>query len=377
MKKLLCALLVLVMTMACMTAMAADPILVGVSCMETGSMAAGGLHMKQAITMAFEEINGNGGVLGGSQLEMYLVDDTGNAAGAVTAVNNILTQDVAVCIGPHTSPMALAAMEYYKEEGIPFVSAATSPSLLDQNNEYFFRISVSDGSVGKVMVKFAADNFGAKKIAAMYITDDYGKAANNSSKEYAESLGLEYYAEGMTAEDTDVTSQLLKIKEWGPDVIFSFTHDADSALVVRQFAELGLKADIPFIGPNALPMPQVLDLVSGEQVDGMYASTDFFADTTDPVMADFMQRYEARWGMLPERYAAMYYSASYLVADALTRAGSADPAAIRDALAATDGFPCVLGDLKANEFGELNSTLFILQIDANKECTVAQKVSLN
>lgn len=376
MKKFLATILVLVLALCCISpALAEDPILVGVSCMETGSMAAGGLHMKQAITMAFEEINANGGVLG-RELEMYLVDDAGNAAGAVTAVNNILSRDPAICIGPHTSPMALAAMDFYKEAGVPFISAATSPSLLDQQNEYFFRISVSDAVVGEVMVKYAAENFGAKKIAAMYITDDYGKAANSASEAYAQSIGLEYYSEGMTAEDTDVTSQLLKIRDWGPDVVFSFTHDADSALVVRQYNELGLK-EIPFIGPNALPMPQVLDLVSGEQVDGLYASTDFFGDRSDPTMSDFMDRYTERWGVEPERYAAMYYSAAYLAADAITRAGSTDHEAIREALASTVDFPCVLGNLTANEHGELNSTLFILKIDADKNCTVAQKVSLN
>lgn len=375
MKKILATLLALVMVLCCAGAMAEDTILVGVSYMETGSMAAGGMNMKQAITMAFEEINAAGGVLG-KQLEMYAIDDTGTAAGAVTAVNNILAQDPAIGIGPHTSPMALAAMEFYKEAGIPFISAATSPSLLEQENEYFFRISVSDAAVGEVMVKFAAENFGAKKIAAMYITDDYGKAANNASQAYAESIGLEYYSEGMTAEDTDVTSQLLKIKDWGPDVIFSFTHDADSALVVRQYNELGL-TDIPFIGPNALPMPQVLDLISGEQADGLYASTDFFGDTSDPVMKDFIDRYTERWGNEPERYAAMYYSAAYLAADAIERAGSTDHEAIREALATTEGFSCVLGQLTANEHGELNSTLFILSIDGEKNCTVAQKVSLN
>ena len=109
----------------------------------------------------------------------------------------------------------------------------------------------------------------------------------------------------------------------------------------------------------------------------MYASTDFFLDLNDTVMKDFRDRYFERWGVEPERYAAMYYSAAYLTADAINRAGSTDHEAIREALAATDGFACVLGSLKANEHGELNSTLFILQIDANKECSVAQKVSLN
>lgn len=378
MKKTLAILLATLLALCCVSAALAedDTILVGVSYMETGSMAAGGQNMRAAIEMAFDEINEAGGVLGGKKLEIYAVDDTGTADGAVTAVTNILAQSPVVCIGPHTSPMALAASQLYLEDGIPFVSAATSPSLLEEENPYFFRISVSDAAVGEVMVKFAIDNFAAKKIAAIYITDDYGKAANNASQAFAESQGLEYYSEGMTAEDTDVTSQLLKIKDWAPDVIFSFNHDADSALVVRQYNELGLK-EIPFVGSNALPMPQVLDLVTGEQADGLYASTDFFGDTSDPVLNEFLTKFEERTGIAAERYAAMYYSAAYLVADAIERAGSTDSEAIREALAATDGFQCVLGSLKANEFGELNSTLFILAIDGNKECSVAQKVSMN
>ena len=94
-------------------------------------------------------------------------------------------------------------------------------------------------------------------------------------------------------------------------------------------------------------------------------------------MSDFMDRYAERWGVEPERYAAMYYSATYLAADAITRAGSTDHEAVRAALAATENFPCVLGNLTANEHGELNSTLFMLQIDGEKNSSVVQKVSMN
>ena len=106
-----------------------EPIKVGVSNMVTGPMAAGGIRMKQAITMAFEEINANGGVLGGRPLEMVLVDDTGTPTGAVNAVNKILGENVSVSIGPHTSPMASATQELYRKAGVPFITAATSPKL--------------------------------------------------------------------------------------------------------------------------------------------------------------------------------------------------------------------------------------------------------
>lgn len=353
-----------------------QPVYVGVSDMQTGPMAAGGLRMKQTIEMAFEEINANGGVLGGRPLEIKLVDDTGTPTGAVNAVNRILGENVTAVLGPHTSPMVAATSELFRKAEVPFISGATSPKLLEAANPYFFRISVSDGSVGQVMVKFANEKFGATRIAALYDTDDYGTAATNSTKAYCEEKGYEYYAEGFTGGDKDLTSQLMKIKAWKPDVIFSFSHDAEIALNVRQMNELGMN-NIPFIGPNALPMPQVLDLIEGSQLEGMYASTDYFGDKEDPAMAEFLTKFKARWNEDAERYAALYYSASYLLADAINRAGSDKPNDVRDALAKTQNFESVVGNLNCNKNGELNTNIFILQFDGDKKATIAEKVSLN
>ena len=355
-----------------------EPVLFGVSVMDTGSQAASGIFMRKAVTMAVEEINANGGVLGGRPLE-FIIDDNGTTpTGAVTVANKMLSQGIVASVGPHTSPMVASAMEYYKEEGIPFISAATSPALLEAENPYFFRISVSDGSVGQVMVKFAAEKFGAKKIASLFAADDYGIAADNASKAFAESNGIEYYSEGMNETDTDITSQLLKIKEWGPDVIFLFTHITDSALALRQINELGISENIPVVGPNALPMQQTLDLLDGSQVNGIYASTDFFADTSNPLIKDFLGRFAARWeGTVAERIASMYYSSTYLLADAIDRAGSDDPEAIRNALAETKGLETVVGNLNCSDKLELNSNVYILKFDEKKNSTVSQKVSLD
>lgn len=353
-----------------------EPIKVGVSNMVTGPMAAGGLRMKQAITMAFEEINAAGGVLDGRPLEMVLVDDTGTPTGAVNAVNKILGENVSVSIGPHTSPMASATQELYRKAGVPFVSAATSPKLLEAKNPYFFRISVSDGAVGPVMVEFAKEKFSAKKIAALYDTDDYGVAANNATKAYCEENGIEYYSEGFTSGDKDLTSQLSKIKGWGPDVVFDFSHDAEAALVVRQLDDLGM-GELPHLGPNALAQSQTYDLCDPAQLEGTYASTDFFGDTSSAPMKSFLDAFNARWGEDAERYAAMYYTASYLVADAINRAGSDEPEAIKTALSETKDFDAVFGKLNCSDQGEMNTNLYILEFDGQKNMKVAKQVSLD
>lgn len=353
-----------------------EPIKVGVSNMVTGPMAAGGLRMKQAITMAFEEINAKGGVLGGRPLEMVLVDDTGTPTGAVNAVNKILGENVSVVIGPHTSPMASATQELYRKAAVPFITAATSPKLLEAENPYFFRISVSDGAVGPAMVEFAKSKFSAKKIGALYDTDDYGVAADNATKQYCEANGIEYYSEGFTSGDKDLTSQLSKIKGWGPDVVFDFAHDAEAALVVRQLDDLGMR-QIPHVGPNALAQSQTYDLCDAVQLDGTYASTDFYADETSPVMKIFLDDFHARWNADVERYAAMYYTAAYLAADAINRADSDKPEDIRKALSETKDFDAVFGKLNCSDKGEMNTNLYILQFDGEKNMNVAQQISLD
>ena len=94
-------------------------------------------------------------------------------------------------------------------------------------------------------------------------------------------------------------------------------------------------------------------------------------------MKAFLDAFKARWGEEVERYAAMYYTAAYLVADAIERAGSDEPEAIRQALSETKDFEAVFGTLNCSEQGEMNTNLYILEFDGEKNMSVAQQVSLN
>ena len=273
--------------------------------------------------------------------------------------------------------MVNSTLQYFQDAGIPFVSAATSPKIRNNESDTFFRISVSDALVGAVMVKFAAESLGATKIGIIHNTDDYGMAATNAAVEAAKVYNIETYTEGMTSADTDVSSQILKIKSWGADCIFSFTHDSDTVLVVRQLFELGMH-DINYVGPNALPMPANIPLIDAKALEGCYAATDYFADENDEILQAYIKRYAERWdGLVVDRLAALYYTATYVIADSIERAGSTDPEAIKTAMAETVGLETVLGPITSDKNHDLNSTLFIVQFDINKNCSLVNKVTLN
>ena len=148
-----------------------------------------------------------------------------------------------------------------------------------------------------------------------------------------------------------MTGQVLKLKEAGVDCVIVWTDDAETALAARQFYDLGL--DVPVIGSTSISTPQVNELCQPEWLDNWYSCTDFTTSNDSELVQTFVQDFNAKYGEDPELYAVTYYSAIYLLKDAIERAGSTDSTAIRDALAETDGLEVPIGTYRANDMREM------------------------
>ena len=190
---------------------------------------------------------------------------------------------------------------------------------------------------------------------------------------YLEEAGVPYVAVGHNAGDKDLTGQIMQLKGEGVDCIISWTDDAEVALTARQLYELGV--DVPVIASAGVVMDQVLNLLEPEYVEGWYSVTDFVSTSDEAVTAEFTKKFTDKYGYAPELYAATYYSATYVLADAIERAGSADPQAVRDALAATDGLVLPEGSYKCDENGNLLHGCVIAQI-RDKVPTMVEYVDL-
>ncbi len=147
--------------------------------------------------------------------------------------------------------------------------------------------------------------------------------------------------------DTDMTSQVLKLKDAGVDGVIVWTDDAETALAARQFYDLGL--DVPVIGSTSISTPQVTSLCQPQWLDNWYSCTDFTTSNDSELIQTFVKSFNEKYGENPELYAVTYYSAMYLLKDAIERAESTDSAKIRDALAQTDGLEAPIGTYKAND----------------------------
>lgn len=143
-------------------------------------------------------------------------------------------------------------------------------------------------------------------------------------------------------------------------MIFVPGYYTEVALIAKQARELGISA--PMIGADGWEAPELLQ-IAGNALEGCYYSTHYSAESTDPKIQAFVQKYRERFnGRTPDGMAALGYDAMNLLADAIRRAGSAEPAAIRDALAATHGFEGVTGRIDMDKDRNASKPAAILTI---------------
>jgi len=151
------------------------------------------------------------------------------------------------------------------------------------------------------------------------------------------------------------------VKNLNPDVIFAPGTYGDSALMIRQARELGITQ--PFLGGDTWEAPEFIE-VGGEAVEGVALSTHYSPEATVTDAAkEFVKVYTEKFGKEPNAFAALGFDAYMVILDAIERAGSAEPQAIRDALAATENFEGVTGIITLDENGDATKSAVILRVE--------------
>jgi len=337
---------------------AGEPIIIGVAAPLTGPRALLGRNFRQGVTLALEEINGAGGVLG-RPLQVVFEDDQGdNPNAAINAVNRLIFVDkVPLMLGPHYSVAQLATQKLYWDAKVISVTGASGVPVTAQGNPYVFRVRMNDILVGKALVAYAKDQLKLTKIAIHYITDDFGKGGMERVVKALEEFQMKPVAiESHNAGDKDFTAQLSKIIQAGAQVMVMWSHDTESALVVRQMKQLS--PTLKVIGTTSLSEPSFLTL-AGEASEGVISANDFVPTNPDPRVQAFVKKYEAKFNMLPEVWAAAYYDATHIAAKVISAAGGTDVEKMRQAFFALR-YTGLLADFRFDPNGDGNHQIHMV-----------------
>lgn len=321
-----------------------DVIKVGEVGSMTGRQANFGQSTHNGIELAMMETNESGGVKG-KRIQVISMDDQGKPDEAATAVTKLITQDKVIAIlGEVASSVSLAMAPIAQGYKIPMISPSSTNPKVTAQGDYIFRVCFIDPFQGLVMAKFAMEDLKGKKLAVLRdVKNDYSVGLAQFFSDYVNKHGGQItmdqsYSEG----DQDFKSQLTAIRGTKPDAIFVPGYYGDVALIARQARQLGIT--VPLLGGDGWDAPE-LKTVGGDAINGSYFSNHYSSEDQSPVIQNFITKFKAKYGRVPDGLAAMGYDAARVLVDAMNRAKSFSPSDIREALVQTKDFQGVTGKI--------------------------------
>jgi len=314
--------------------------------------------------LAVEQINAAGGVLG-HPLKL-IVKDTCSQPDAATAMTHELidTDHVCAIVGEIASERTLAAARVAQPQGIPVITPASTNDQVTAVGDCIFRACYSDPFQGKVMAKFARSIDVTKAAILFDPADPYSGGLTKSFKtdftaHAGQIVAEQNYSEGAR----DFTEQLNAIKAAQPEIIFLPAYYGEAALIIQQARTLGIT--VPFLGTDGWDSPDFLK-TGGEAVNNCYFTSHFSAQNDKQNVPEFVAAFQAKNHVPPPQLAALTYDAVNILADAIKRAGKAEPEAIKIAMAATKDFPGVTGKITFDENRNPTKAAVILRVEGGK-----------
>ncbi|MDY7226797.1 ABC transporter substrate-binding protein [Hyalangium rubrum] len=328
----------------------------------TGSEATFGISARNGIELALNEANEAGGVRG-KKLAVRVYDSQGKPEEAAQAVTRLITQDkVVVILGEAASSVSMAMAEKAQAAGVPMITPTSTAPEVTQKGDYIFRVCFIDPFQGKVMAKFARENLKVDQVAVL--TDNKSAysigLANVFTQEFQKMGGQIVASESYSKGDTDFRAQLTAIKQKKPQAVWVPGYYTDVGLIARQAREMGLQG-VPLLGGDGWESDKLFEL-GGSALEGSYFSNHYALDNPDPLLKEFIAKYQKTYGSLPDSVAALGYDAARLAVDAMKRSPDLSGKALRDAISATKDFPGVAGKITINANRDAEKQAVVLKV---------------
>jgi branched-chain amino acid transport system substrate-binding protein len=330
-------------------AYAAD-IKLGVSGPFTGGSASMGVSMRDGVRLAAKEINAAGGINGNKIVLVERDDEAKNERGVQIAQELINNEKVVATLGFINTGVALAAQRFYQDAKIPVMNNVATGTIVTKQfpnaaENYIFRNAAADNIQAPMIAKEAVEKRGLKRVAILADSTNYGQLGREDLEKALKTYGVTPVAtEKFNIGDVDMTSQLLKAKNAGADVILTYAIGPELAQIANGMSKLGWKK--PMIGSWTLSMASFID-TAGKNGNGATMPETFIQNPpTTPKRKAFVEAYikdfKPKNNIIASPVsAAQGYDSVYLLAAAIKQANSTEGpkilAALEELKAPVDG----------------------------------------
>lgn len=334
----------------------------------TGDVKTFGESTKNGFDMGVAEANAAGKL----KITTVVGDDKNDATEGVNVATKEIAQDkVNAIVGSVSSKVSIPISEVAQaNKAVQITSTSTNEKVTvdgGKRKDYVFRACFIDPFQGLVMAKFVTNNLKLKTAAIMYDNaNDYSKGLATVFKDNFEKMGGKVVNfEAYTTNDTDFSAVVTKIASNNPDFLYLPDYYNKINLIASQAREKGVKA---VLGGGDGWDSSDLDM---KITEGSYFSNHYSPDATTPEVQNWVAKYKAKYGSVPDALATLGYDATNMLTNAIVTAGSSDSTKIRDALAATKDFKGVSGNITMDKDGNPVKSAVIIQIKGGKETYAA------
>ena len=328
-------------------ALAVEPIKIGLVAALSGQSAKSGEALTRGLTIAIDEINADGGILG-RPVELIRRDDESNPAKGMLAARELIQREkVTVLFGGLDTPVSLAIVPLANQMKVPFMGAWAAGTSITQNgasDNYVFRVSAMDEIVDEALVQYGIDEYGMQKPGMLLINNPWGESNEKGFRHALEQRDMTWAGiERIEGSDLDVIPQLTRLKNAGADTLLMVGNVGPSAQVVKSLDRMGW--DVPVVSHWG-PAGGRFSELAGPNADRVhfiqtYVFTENNSAKGDEVLSALKARYpeiQSLADITPAVGIANAYDAMHLSALAIEKAGSTDGTAVRDGFYAIDRY---------------------------------------
>jgi branched-chain amino acid transport system substrate-binding protein len=319
----------------------------------SGNAASAGGQTKAAVELAVEIINGQHpdvkgmpgtGLPGlkGGKIELVSADHQGNpSTGQSQALRLIQQEKVAAILGAYHSSVTFAATQMAERYGIPWVVGdSVASNITGRSFKYVFRVTPIATDFAYNYMRFLNDvkaqGWPVKNLGVVYENTDYGTSVSETLRKAIKENGFELIADiPYSANTTDVSSQVLQLRDKKPDAVIFISYTPDAILYMKTLKQLDYRPPIAIADDAGFSDPAFIKNV-GTISQGMMNRSAWDVGKPGSVTSKINELFKAKTGYELDDTSGRNMQAMFVLADAISRAGSTKPDAIRDALKATD-----------------------------------------
>ena len=326
----------------------------------TGNNAQYGQSYQVAMNLLVDKYNENGGI-NGHKVVLEVYDDKADAKESVNIATRVAEDpSVLAVIGSQTSSCSMAAAPILQEKNILMISPQASHVDYTGIGDCIFRTQVTTAWENSETARFLVESLGAKKVAVIYSSDDWGVSMLDTMSASLQELGADVVAAEtyIASETKDFTPLISKIKQAEPDVLFLASVYADAVQIIQQAEGLGL--DVPYVGSNTLFKQEFLD-VGGASVEGVMMCNTVQLNNQNEEYMWLEEAYKEKTGSFIDSYVTQSYDALHIALLA-AESGGTDRDAIKNYAANLTDFVGVSGTFSFDESRNPAKTVYIYEI---------------